>query len=112
MPRKRGRGRVPVLTPRVEENAGRTPPPAAAEDGCRSCEPSPRRRTGGPPRSGRVRIDHSHAGFPQGFMTRRIRGDAGTRPAPPALSSSRCVWLTNAIDRIVKDPNAGWEIYA
>jgi hypothetical protein len=38
--------------------------------------------------------DHSHAGFPQGFMTRRI------------LSGylSLRLWLTNAIDRIVKEP--------
>jgi hypothetical protein len=36
-------------------------------------------------------IDRSHAGSPQGFLTRRI------------LPSSRCVWLTNAIDRIVKE---------
>jgi hypothetical protein len=36
-------------------------------------------------------LDRSHAGSPQGFLTRRI------------LISSRCVWLTNAIDRIVKE---------
>src|SRR5262249_37723695 len=35
--------------------------------------------------------DRSHAASPQGFLTRRI------------LPSSRCVWLTNAIDRIVKE---------
>jgi hypothetical protein len=36
-------------------------------------------------------LDRSHAGSPQGFLTRRN------------LISSRCVWLTNAIDRIVKE---------
>jgi hypothetical protein len=43
---------------------------------------------------GRDRIDHSHAGYPQGLLTRRF--------------SSYLVsyWLTNAIDRIVKETPA------
>jgi len=36
----------------------------------------------GTAQAGRLRIDHSHAGFPQGFMTRRIPCDAGGTPAP------------------------------
>jgi hypothetical protein len=36
--------------------------------------------------------DHSHAGFPQGFLTRRI-----------LTFVSFYVWLTNAINRIVKE---------
>src|SRR5262249_53106776 len=67
---------------RVEENAGRTPSPAVPirpqePDGptravCRSNAPSHRQGTGRPSRPGRIRINHAHAGFPQGFMTRRI----------------------------------------
>ena len=62
------------------------------------CEPSRRLMTWGPPRSGVTEIDYSHAGFPQGLLTRRF--------------SSYLVsyWLTNAIDRIVKDhPHADWD---
>jgi hypothetical protein len=40
---------------------------------------------------GRMSSRGTHAGFPQGFLTRRN------------LISSRCVWLTNTIDRIVKE---------
>ena len=48
-------------------------------------------RSGGPPP--RMSSRSPHAGFPQGFLTRRN------------LISSR-VWLTNAIDRIVKECKA------
>jgi hypothetical protein len=55
------------------------------------CEPSRRLIDPGTTQVGRYRIDHSHAGFPQGSLTRRF--------------STYLVsyWLTNAIDRIVKE---------
>ena len=55
------------------------------------CEPSRRLVDLGTTQAGRNRIDHSHAGFPQGLLTRRF--------------STYLVsyWLTNAIDRIVKE---------
>jgi hypothetical protein len=96
--------RRPILTSRVEENAGRTPSFARGQ-GCRQparsdaagqrpraekrtpavgrwprrtgagpCEPSPGDAAGPGDRPGRAfrfGIDHSHAGSPQGFMTRR-----------------------------------------
>jgi hypothetical protein len=44
--------------------------------------------------------DHSHAGFPQGFLTRRI-----------LTFVSFYVWLTNAINRIVKEHGAAFMEY-
>ena len=95
-PRIAAPGPRPVPTPRVEEKTGRTSlpatvaklkthyrsaresfsvpshPPHLPRGTCAGpCEPSQRLVTWGPPRpdvSGRF----SHAGFPQGFMTRRI----------------------------------------
>ena len=58
---------------------------------CRSLRAIPPPDDLGTTQAGRNRIDHSHAGFPQGLLTRRF--------------SSYLVsyWLTNAIDRIVKE---------
>ena len=58
---------------------------------CRSLRAIPPPDDLGTTQAGRYRIDHSHAGFPQGLLTRRF--------------SSYLVsyWLTNAIDRIVKE---------
>jgi hypothetical protein len=42
----------------------------------------------------RFRINYSHAGFPQGFIN-----------TTNLISSS--IWLTNAIDRIVKEQSLG-----
>ena len=92
--------------PRGEPSA---PPPT--KDVCRSLRAIPTPEDLGTTQAGRFRNDHSHAGFPQGFMTRRmsLRMQAGR--LHPNLSSSRCVWLTNAINRIVKDRVADLLIY-
>ena len=63
--------------------------PQAARAG--PCEPSRRLRPGDHP--GRAfRIDRSHAGFPQGLID-----------ATNLILSVVASWLTNAIDRIVKE---------
>jgi len=62
---------------------------------CRSLRAIPPPDDLGTTQAGRNRIDHSHAGFPQGLLTRRI------------CSYLVSYWLTNTIDRIVKDaPNS------
>ena len=58
---------------------------------CRSLRAIPPPDDLGTTQAGRYRIDHSHAGFPQGSLTRRFSA---------YLVS---YWLTNAIDRIVKE---------
>ncbi len=74
-------------------------PSVIHENVCRSLRAIPPPDDLGTTQVGRDRIDHSHAGFPQGLLTRRF--------------SSYLVsyWLTNAIDRIVKEtpqsPNEG-----
>jgi hypothetical protein len=66
---------------------------------CRSLRAIPPPDDLGTTQAGRNRIDHSHAGFPQGLSTRRI------------CSYLVSYWLTNAIDQIVKEPpHAGREL--
>lgn len=65
-------------------------PTALSKDVCRSLRAIPTFGLRWTHRTARPH-DRSHAGSPQGFLTRRI------------LPSSRCVWLTNTIDRIVKE---------
>ena len=78
----------PGMLLRALQKAIRIRPPKASAG---PCEPSRRLDDLGTTQAGRDRIDHSHAGFPQGSLTRRF--------------SSYLVsyWLTNAIDRIVKE---------
>jgi hypothetical protein len=47
-------------------------PPRLRRTGAGPCEPSPHTGNLGTAQADQVRIDHAHAGFPQGFMTRRI----------------------------------------
>jgi hypothetical protein len=88
---------VPLRAPFNQESWD---PPVPRKANAGPCEPSRRLFDLGTTQARCYRIDHSHAGFPQGSLTRRF--------------STYLVsyWLTNAIDRIVKEtPHAARRLH-